>query len=433
MTGDVKPIVSIVLIARGHAFTLARTLQSLARQTVDLEAVDLIVVDDGTVNDSITDVVDHAPDELRVRIIRHDVNRGRSAARNTGLAAARGDIVMFLDADSWAVPQLVRRHLDFHDAAPSPSFLSGGRQEPTLDSLTALRPGESQPPARALERDVRVDFGVGDPSNVRIAPWLYAYAHNISLPRVTATEVGGFDENFTGWGWEDVEFAYRVYRHWGSDGGRFGYDPDAGCYHLMHLRNVDDGSANAMKGFRYLKRKHLHWEIERLGMFEGPYLAGLHEYPRQLSGFTRHHAPGALEDLARAQGNGRLLWIGNGVAGMTSHRPDDVTYDHASPPSRENLHLLGVDTPWVDGEFAAVISIDVWRMFPYFDLCKHVQESLRVAGALVMVCTDDPATSADPAYLIAMAQDFGLATSRSPFGDHGYSVSIRHAGTGPAS
>jgi len=433
MTGDAKPIVSIVLPARGQAFTLARTLQSLARQTVDLDAVDVIVVDDGTLDDSVADVVKHAPDELRARIVRHDVNRGRAAARNTGLAAARGDIVIFLDADSWAVPQLVRRHLDFHHAARSPSFLIGGRQEPTLDSLPALRPGGSQPPERALERDVRIDFGVSDPSNVRIAPWLYAYTHNISLPRVAATEVGGFDEDLTGWGWEDVEFAYRVYRQWGSDGSRFSYDPAAGCYHLMHLRNPDEMSAHAIKGFRHLKRKHLHWEIERLGTAEGHYLAGLHEYPRHLSGFTRHHAPGALEGLAQAQGNGRLLWIGNGVLGMASHRPDDVTCDHASPPSRENLHLLGVDTPWADGEFAAVISIDVWRMLAAGDLCRHVQESLRIAGALVMVCTDDASTSADPAYLIAMARDFGLATSRSPFGDHGYSVSIRHAETGPAS
>jgi len=85
------PLVSVIVATYGRPRFLAEALQSVLAQTEpDFEC---IVVDDASPEPIVT------PDDPRIRLLRHDRNRGPSAARNTGLAAARGAYVVFLDDD----------------------------------------------------------------------------------------------------------------------------------------------------------------------------------------------------------------------------------------------------------------------------------------------------------------------------------------------
>lgn len=81
-------------------YNAAATLEKCAASVLDQapEAAELILVDDGSADDSPALCDRLAAEDCRVRVI-HQKNGGASAARNAGLAAARGRYVQFVDAD----------------------------------------------------------------------------------------------------------------------------------------------------------------------------------------------------------------------------------------------------------------------------------------------------------------------------------------------
>jgi glycosyltransferase involved in cell wall biosynthesis len=77
---------------------------------------ELIVVDDGSTDDSVAVV--EAIDDPRIRIIRHAGNRGIPQARNSGLDAARGRFIAWLDSDDFAAAHRLQTQIAFLDAHP---------------------------------------------------------------------------------------------------------------------------------------------------------------------------------------------------------------------------------------------------------------------------------------------------------------------------
>ncbi|QQS01216.1 MAG: glycosyltransferase family 2 protein [Austwickia sp.] len=100
------PLVSVVIPAYQRAASVRASIDSALAQTMgDLE---VIVVDDGS-TDGTPEAV-RAVRDPRVRLIVHETNRGGNAARQTGIDAARGTWVAFLDSDdTWAEAKLARQ------------------------------------------------------------------------------------------------------------------------------------------------------------------------------------------------------------------------------------------------------------------------------------------------------------------------------------
>jgi len=90
-----SPRVSIVVPAHNRAAFIERSVRSALAQTFsDLE---VIVVDDASTDETVQRVEQIR--DPRLVVLRHETNRGAQAARNTGLARARGEFVAFLDSD----------------------------------------------------------------------------------------------------------------------------------------------------------------------------------------------------------------------------------------------------------------------------------------------------------------------------------------------
>jgi glycosyltransferase involved in cell wall biosynthesis len=102
--------VSVIIRSKDEADRLRLTLCSLAHQT---EQPEVVVVNDGSV-DHTPDVLAEAAGDLDLVAIHHATPAGRSGAANAGAARARGEIVLFLDGDTLAAPDLVARHLALH-------------------------------------------------------------------------------------------------------------------------------------------------------------------------------------------------------------------------------------------------------------------------------------------------------------------------------
>jgi glycosyltransferase involved in cell wall biosynthesis len=106
--------VSIVLPTYNRAHTLQQSIRSILEQThKDFE---LIIVDDGS-SDTTQEVLTSFSDP-RIRIIRHDKNRGVAEARNTGVRAARYPYIAFQDSDDEWLPHHLEKLLQALEQSP---------------------------------------------------------------------------------------------------------------------------------------------------------------------------------------------------------------------------------------------------------------------------------------------------------------------------
>ncbi len=110
-TGDLtaEVLVSAIIPTFNRAELVMRAVASVLAQTHAV--LDVVVVDDGSTDDTLARLADlHDP---RLRVISHGRTRGVAAARNTGFAVARGSYLALLDSDDQWLPQKVARQLAF--------------------------------------------------------------------------------------------------------------------------------------------------------------------------------------------------------------------------------------------------------------------------------------------------------------------------------
>lgn len=110
------PLVSVVLTTYDRQEFLLKAIKTVAEQTYD--KIELIVVDDHS-PESPRDIVENAPDEglNNVIFVRHDENEGASAARNTGIKRASGELIALLDDDDlWASNKIERQVAEFRQS-----------------------------------------------------------------------------------------------------------------------------------------------------------------------------------------------------------------------------------------------------------------------------------------------------------------------------
>ena len=110
------PVVSVIIPTFNRAGLIKRALDSVATQ--NFKSYEVIVVDDGSTDDLA--FVEKFSGLDNLRLIRHPQNRGAGAARNTGVAAAAGQFIAFLDSDDrWHPDKLECQVAALRDAAPN--------------------------------------------------------------------------------------------------------------------------------------------------------------------------------------------------------------------------------------------------------------------------------------------------------------------------
>lgn len=113
-------LVSVIIPVFNQSEFIAQALASVLEQSY--AAIEIIVVDDGS-SDCLGDSL--APFRERIRYLRQE-NAGPSSARNLGLEHARGEFVVFLDADDWMLPKKVADHLACFEAEPKLDLVNSG-------------------------------------------------------------------------------------------------------------------------------------------------------------------------------------------------------------------------------------------------------------------------------------------------------------------
>ena len=115
-----RPLVSVIIPVFNRASELANALRTVSDQSFsDWEAV---VVDDCSSEDMASVASGALPPE-RLRFVRHEVNRGSGAARNSGIFAATGRYVAFLDSDDTWHPEKLKRQVELVERDPDPELV----------------------------------------------------------------------------------------------------------------------------------------------------------------------------------------------------------------------------------------------------------------------------------------------------------------------
>ncbi|HEU4364229.1 MAG TPA: glycosyltransferase family 2 protein [Candidatus Krumholzibacteria bacterium] len=212
--------VSVIIPLYGGEEFVLDAIASVLLQ--DGAAIDVIVVDDASPDSSATRVASLGDE--RVRLLRHDHNRGIAAARNTGLRAARGEFVAFLDQDDlWTPGRLSAQLRAWAQHAGADIGVVFGR--------VALQDeaGRVVPDRRRVPRDVhRIDRG----ALLRglIADNFVTLASALIQKRVIDA-TGPFDEAIRG-GSDDFDMVIRL-----AETCRFAFAPEVALVRRLHGEN----------------------------------------------------------------------------------------------------------------------------------------------------------------------------------------------------
>ena len=192
---------SIVIPSHGGHTRLPATLAALAQASVPAGGAEVVIADDGSTPalDSTATIVGRLP----LRVLRHAPNRGRAAACNLGVNGARGRVILILDDDMSVAPDVLAGHSAAHPPGAPPHGVIA-----RIDPDPAAYRGRfgrflAAEEARRLARLKLAAVNV---------PFSDCLTGHFSIPRAALLSAGGYSENFSRYGFEDIELAYRLER-----------------------------------------------------------------------------------------------------------------------------------------------------------------------------------------------------------------------------
>jgi glycosyltransferase involved in cell wall biosynthesis len=246
--------ISVVIPTYNRAAQLQRVLRALERQQMPGDRFEVVVVDDGSPDETTSVLALSYAYSLRSK---SQSNGGPASARNRAIRLARGALIVFLDDDVIPEPDLLARHLEAQENGPSVVI---GRMMPPGETRQAIW---AEWELRGLERQyAQMDAGRWSPTPRQF------YTANASVPREALLRAGLFNERFRRA--EDVELAYRLQ----DLGLPFRFDSAATVVHdtprslSNWLRIAWEYGEYDVIMWREMGREHILWSMARELRFE---------------------------------------------------------------------------------------------------------------------------------------------------------------------
>ncbi len=267
--------VSVVIPTYNRSKCIERAIASVLAQTYS--NLEIIVVDDGSTDDTARVVEEHARRESRIRLIKHDKKRGAQAARNTGILAAAGQWIAFLDSDDEWFRHSVATRLKLAEEA--------GLQ--IVHSECYVANGES---TRWKRLGVNVHGYVYRDLLRKPGPLF----PSLLVLKKCLTQIGFLDENIIAY--QEWDTSIRLARYY-----KFGFVQEPTfLYDCRHADSISKESLREAKGYEQVFTKHF-WSI--IG-FLGPRALAAH---CQIAADLYHRAQDQ-EDARRCLTKGFLFW-----------------------------------------------------------------------------------------------------------------------------
>ena len=191
--GDASPsTVSVVIPTHNRATLLRRAIDSVLNQT--WEDIEILVIDDASTDTTESVIEDY--NDSRITYLRHEENRGGSAARNTGIEAATGRFVAFLDDDDEWKPGKLTVQLDAYDRADA--------------DVGVVYTGIENVNSEGRTNAVKTPRTEGDVTKELLLDNFIGSFSALLVERAIVEQVGPLNERFPSW--QDWEYYIRLSR-----------------------------------------------------------------------------------------------------------------------------------------------------------------------------------------------------------------------------
>lgn len=250
MTLTPSPELSVIVPSHNRRELLERCIDTLREQTQPPTSFELVVADDGS-TDGTAEAIERLDTPFALRVLKLD-KVGKSAALNAAIEAATGEVCLFLDDDVVASPELVAEHLAAHR-----------EDERTLGIGALTQQPPSAPDWYAHSFAKAWNDHYGRLAERKRPDWSASYGGNLSAPRQTLVEVGGFATDLKVS--EDTELGFRLEQH----GCVPRYLPRAHAVHddqKLRKRLLADARRQGA-GYIELVRRHPAMQAKLIGWF----------------------------------------------------------------------------------------------------------------------------------------------------------------------
>lgn len=257
---------SIVIPTKDKLSRLYLTLKSIENQVN--EDVEVIIVFDGCKEETLEGFKKFCFKFEPIQVILPE-NMGRAAARNRGIERATGDVLIFLDDDRLAEPDFIQKHMSYHEKRPSVVLgerLDINYTEEQVEELMNRYTIEEVIEKLRKDAYVEVYYRIKKIFLTKICTpirYLGLMTGNVSIHKSFIDSIGGFDENYKGWGYEDTDLAYRLKQQ------KIKYITDYSirCYHLLHERNLKTQRIEELRNRDYFENKYKDDKLLRFILF----------------------------------------------------------------------------------------------------------------------------------------------------------------------
>ncbi len=131
------PLITVLIDTYNYGRFIEEAVESVLSQDFPMDQVQVVVVDDGSIDDTFERVGKYAP---KVEYF-YKPNGGQASALNSGFALARGDIVALLDADDYFLPGKLRGMAEAFQKHPDAGLIYHALRELHTDTGNAVEPG----------------------------------------------------------------------------------------------------------------------------------------------------------------------------------------------------------------------------------------------------------------------------------------------------
>lgn len=176
--------ISVVICTYNRSDLIKGAVKTLSEQDLDYKDYEVIVVDDGS-TDNTQDEVCSIQTKANVRYFKRP-HTSRSAARNFGIRQASGKYILFVDDDILAPPNLLTQHI---------KYLEEGKK------IVVRGPVVNTP---------YYDLSLNKKSGIEDFSMAFFCTCNASVEKKVLIDLDGFDESFVEYGWEDTELGLRL-------------------------------------------------------------------------------------------------------------------------------------------------------------------------------------------------------------------------------